>query len=76
MKVTLLTHTPDPDKIVAIAARQCYSANDAFGIAEKLSSEDIGKFIQKLLVWDIIVLLSMYPLHLLLTEYLGRLVIS
>lgn len=48
MKVTLLTHTPDPDKIVAIAAKQCYSANDAFGIAEKLSTEDIGKFIQKL----------------------------
>lgn len=48
MKVTLLTHTPDPDKVVAIAARQCYSANDSSGIAEKLSSEDIGKFIQKL----------------------------
>lgn len=48
MKVTLLTHTPDPDKIVAIAARQCYSANNSSGIAEKLSTEDIGKFIQKL----------------------------
>lgn len=48
MKVVLLTHTPDPDKVVAIAARQCYSAKNILGISEKLSSEDIGSYIQRL----------------------------
>lgn len=32
MKVTLLTHTPEPERVIATAARLCYSADDAGSI--------------------------------------------
>ncbi len=37
MKVTLLTHTPDAEKVVEAAARQCYSSLDAQQIYDKPS---------------------------------------
>lgn len=49
MKVTLLTHTPDPEKIVAAAARLCYSNKEVSEIMDNFTDEKIEKFINKLI---------------------------
>lgn len=48
MKVTLLTHTPEPEKIVAAAARCCYSNDDPNNLLEEMTDEKAAKFLQKL----------------------------
>lgn len=47
-KVILLTHTPNPEKIVAAAAKLNYSASDVETLMDKLDDESISKFVQKL----------------------------
>lgn len=49
VKVTVLTHTPDPEKTVAAAARLCYSRIGAMEIMENLTDEKVASFIQKLI---------------------------
>ncbi|MDN5300836.1 MAG: thymidylate synthase [Thermoanaerobacteraceae bacterium] len=49
MKVTILTHTPEPEKTVAAAARLCYSNISASEIMENLSEEKASSFIKKLM---------------------------
>lgn len=49
MKVTLLAHTPDPEKIVAAAARLCYSNKEVSEIMDNFTDEKIEKFINKLI---------------------------
>jgi len=39
MKVTLLTHTPEPDRVVAAAARLCYSGQNPRAILDGLTTE-------------------------------------
>ena len=39
MKVTLLTCTPDPDQLVAAAARLCYSGKDPAAILQGLTAD-------------------------------------
>ena len=48
MKVTLITHTPDPEKIIASAAKLCYSASDIESLMSGLTTEKIEAFIKKL----------------------------
>lgn len=48
MKVTLLTHTPEPEKIIASAAKLCYSASDIESLMDGLTGEKIEIFIKKL----------------------------
>ena len=48
MKVKLLTHTPDPEKIVASAAKLCYSPSDISTLMDNLTEEGINKFIDRL----------------------------
>lgn len=48
MKVTLLTHTPEPEKIVASAAKLCYSSSDIEALMDNLTDDKIEKFIKKL----------------------------
>lgn len=48
MKVTLLTHTPEPEKIIACAAKLCYSDSDIDSLLEGLTTDKIKKFIKKL----------------------------
>ena len=38
MKVTLLAHTPDPEKLVAAAAKLCYSAADIDTVMDGLTA--------------------------------------
>ncbi len=49
MNVRLVSHTPDPEKVVAIAARQCYSPLGAAELAEGLSDEKVGELIRTIL---------------------------
>ncbi len=48
LKVTLLTHTPDPERLVAAAARLCYSPDSIDGILEGMTPEKTGRFIDML----------------------------
>ncbi len=49
MKVTLLTHTPDPEKIIAAAAKLCYSESGVENILEGLDCEKTEKFLNMLM---------------------------
>ena len=49
LKVKLIAHTPDPEKIIAAAARFCYSPADTDTIMEKLTDDATGNFINMLM---------------------------
>jgi thymidylate synthase (FAD) len=49
MNVTLLLHTPDPERTVALAARLCYSPAAIGDLRERLSAADISTFLEKIL---------------------------
>ncbi|MDI6752430.1 MAG: FAD-dependent thymidylate synthase [bacterium] len=49
MKVSLLRHTPDPELLVASAAKLCYSKAGIEGITKDLSKKKQSDFIKKLL---------------------------
>ena len=46
MKVTLITHTPEPEKVVASAAKLCYSSSDIETLMNGLTTEKIEAFIK------------------------------
>lgn len=48
MKVTLITHTPEPEKIVAACAKLCYSDSGADTLLDGLSEENTQSFVQML----------------------------
>ena len=48
MSVTLLRHTPDPDLMVALAARRCYSNRSADAIETGFKPEEVEKMINML----------------------------
>ena len=48
MKVTLITHTPEPEKLVATAAKLCYSSSDIETMSEGLTEEKIKSFLDML----------------------------
>ncbi len=47
-KVTLLTHTPEPEKYIAAAAKLCYSSSDIEGLLNNLTKENIDSFVEML----------------------------
>lgn len=47
-KVTLITHTPDPEMTIASAARLCYSPATIAQVQEKLTPEKAGEFVEML----------------------------
>lgn len=49
MKVSLLSHTPNPEKLVAAAARLCYSNKEVSEIMNNFTEKKIDKFINKLI---------------------------
>jgi len=49
MRVVLLEHTPNPDEVVAAAARLCYSASDIGTIRKRLGSSKARDLVLKLL---------------------------
>ncbi|MCI6233086.1 MAG: FAD-dependent thymidylate synthase [Selenomonas sp.] len=48
MKVKLLDYTPEPERVVAMAARLCYSAVGAEELSEKLSDEKVRAMVKKM----------------------------
>ncbi len=48
MNVTLIAHTPDPEKVVASAAKLCYSSSDVQTLMDNLTPEKVEKFVQML----------------------------
>ena len=43
----LLSHSPDPERTVALAARLCYSARDVGDLNRGLSDEEVGSLLGK-----------------------------
>ena len=48
MNVQLLAHTPDPEKVIAAAAKLCYAKSDIQGLFDKLTPENTEKFLEHL----------------------------
>ncbi len=48
MKISLLTYTPEPEKLIAAAAKNCYSATDVDSIWDGLTEEKTDQFLQML----------------------------
>lgn len=48
MTVTLLTHTPEPDKLVAAAAKLCYAKSDIPTLLDNLTPERVDSFLTML----------------------------
>ncbi|MBC7320657.1 FAD-dependent thymidylate synthase [bacterium] len=48
MNVKLLSYTPEPDRVVALSARLCYSKIDISKLAEKLTNEKIKELLDRL----------------------------
>ena len=48
MKVALIAHTPDPEHVLAAAARLCYSSADIATVMESLTPEKTAEFVHKL----------------------------
>jgi len=49
MKVKILSYTPNPEKVVSMAAKLCYSSVGVDGIEENLTEESIEKFLNMLI---------------------------
>ena len=49
LSVTLIEHTPEPEKLVAAAAKLCYSHAGAAEIMEDLTPENVDKFLNRLM---------------------------
>ena len=49
MKVKILSHTPEPEKVISMAAKLCYSAVGVDQIEENLTPESIDKFLNMLI---------------------------
>ncbi|MCR5176453.1 MAG: FAD-dependent thymidylate synthase [Anaerovibrio sp.] len=48
IKVKLLEYTPEPERVVAMAARLCYSASGAEELAERMTDEQVEKLLSKI----------------------------
>lgn len=49
MKVNLLAHTPDPEKVIAASAKLCYSPVGIEALYENMNEESTGAFLDKLM---------------------------
>lgn len=47
LKVVLLAHSPDPERLVATAARNCYSPRDVATIDSNWTEEDVKKMVAR-----------------------------
>lgn len=48
MVVTLIAHTPEPEKVIASAAKLCYSSSDIENLMDGLTPTKVETFIKKL----------------------------
>ena len=48
MKVTLITHTPQPEKVIAAAAKLCYASSDLDSLLDGLDTDKVSSFLEML----------------------------
>ncbi len=48
LNVVLLRHTPEPEEVVAMAAKLCYSSSGVAELKEKIEAKDQAAFVKKL----------------------------
>lgn len=48
MKIKILAHTPNPERVIALAGKLCYSQVGIDELNDKISDEQVEKFINKL----------------------------
>ena len=48
MRVQIIAHTPEPEQVVAAAARLCYSQAGAEELLERLSEEEVDRLLSRL----------------------------
>ena len=48
LKVQLISHTPEPDKVIAQAGKLCYSSVGVDEITQKLTEEEIARYVNML----------------------------
>ncbi len=48
MKVELIAHTPEPEKVIAAAAKLCYAKSDIMSLYDNLTSEKASDFVSYL----------------------------
>ena len=48
MKVKLLAHTPEPEKLIAASAKNCYSSSNIDNVLEGLTEEKTENFVNML----------------------------
>lgn len=48
MRVELIQYTPEPEKVVAAAARLCYSSDSVAELCERLDDEKVAAFVRRL----------------------------
>jgi len=46
LRLTVLQHTPDPDRAVAVAGRLCYAPVSAADLKDEVSDEDVAKLVR------------------------------
>ena len=49
MNVVLIRHTLDPEELIALSAKLCYSRSTITGLSERVSSQDQSDFIDRLM---------------------------
>lgn len=49
LNVTLIAHTPEPEKVIAMASRTCYSALDLEGLDKKTDTTNNAAYIRRVL---------------------------
>ncbi|MGD0283352.1 MAG: FAD-dependent thymidylate synthase [Dissulfurispiraceae bacterium] len=49
LKVILLRHTPDPEEVIAMAAKLCYSPSDIEDLKKKIKAKDQSIFVDRLM---------------------------
>lgn len=49
LKVKLIAHTPEPDKVVSMAAKLCYSHVGVEEMSEKMTNQEVDKFLSMLM---------------------------
>ena len=49
LKVNLISHTPEPEKLISAAAKLCYSQTPASEIMDNLTDEQVDQFLNVLM---------------------------
>lgn len=49
MRIKCICHTPDPERVVAMSARLCYSAIGAEQLAENMSDDQVAALVKKII---------------------------